>query len=357
MRNKWISLGLVASTCFATSLMADSCNPAPKCNPPPPKCVKPPEPCYKPEPKPTCKPCCPENPWYMQDGAGFRAEGSALYMKSGTPNPTVGYQSLKSGGKTANGSVLELKSQMRWGWDVSVAYDFGKAQEAEVAIEWMHINAYWKQGPFTSTMFIIPTLADLDQITSVSSSEAHSRVKLDFVDITVGRRYEPFAHVTFKPFMGLSGLFSRQSWRQTVNGISVTQATAFTSNTKIDGIGLVVGTRCDWNIDYGFSLVGNFKFSLLYDYAHNSGVNYNITTPTDVFSKNNLHFHMLSYYMDLMLGAQYKYVSCDCKYEFGFGAGWKLSYFEKGWGIGSGSYFTNRNVGFQGLYLNAFFGF
>jgi hypothetical protein len=359
MRSKWISLGLVAFTCTVVSLTADSCYPKPKCKPEPkPKCK--PEPCCKHEPEPTCRPCCPPDPKYMQDAWGVKVDIDALYMKAGTPSSAIARQTLTHGGQTANGRVLELVSNMNWGFDMNLAYDFGRAQETEFAAEWFHIQSNWYQGPFTTATFITPTLGDADQYTSVGSLKASTHITLNFFDFTIGKRYSLFNRtndVTVKPFFGLSGLTVRQKFKQVVNGIDVANPTANTSHTKIDGIGLVLGSRIDWNVGWGFSLVGAGKFSLLYDYLANKGMNRNIVDPSIVNSSSRFSLHMNSYLIDLKAGVQWKYVPCDCRYEVGLGAGWKLSYFEKAWNIGAGGHFTNNNLGYQGLYLNAFIGF
>jgi hypothetical protein len=357
MRNKWISLGLLAFTCASLSVFADNCNPTPKCKPKPkPKCE--PEPCCKQVPVKRCRPCCPPDAKYMQDGWGLRIDASALYMKCSTPGGALGIVTTTHGGKTATGKVPELNSRMRWGLDLNVGVEFGYGQEAELAAEWLYITSdfYNNTSTVSSGLFIIPSLGDADQYTAVSSLNVKSHIVVNFFDVTIGRRYTPFHNVTFKPFMGVAGVTWRQNFNQTVNGIDVTIPTRNTAHTNIGGGGLVFGTRSDWNFGWGFSLVGVAKVSLFYDHLSNHAVNYNKTTGA-VNTKSHLSFHMMSYNIDFKAGLQYKYVTCDCKQEFGFGVDWRLTYFEKFSNFGGGGRLVNNNIGFQGLEINAFVGF
>lgn len=278
----------------------------------------------------------------------------ALYMKGSTEGNTVGKQSNLER-NISTGSALKLHSDMNWGADVELRYG-RKGMDLDLGVEWMHMNSKWKQGPDLRA-FIAPTLADLEQYTTVSSLVSASGIALNTFDVNIGKNYLNSKRINLKIFFGLTGMTVRQHFYQTVYGVTVPHPTSSTSFSSMDSIGLSTAVSLQYIIGSGISLVGKTKGGALASYLHSQVANYSILNPSEISSSFSSRKHFISGFFSQILGMEWSESFHNGRSKLSIGAGWDLLVLTSAWNIGSGSKLERDNLGLQGLCLDAAFQF
>lgn len=173
--------------------------------------------------------------------------------------------------------------------------------------------------------------------------QANWHLKLDFLDLDLGRSHFIGKKLTVHPFMGLRGALIDQQEKAIYlnhNPISgmVTYATPLKSNAKTTswGVGPRAGIIANCNLSKNFRLYGNGAADLLYtSYKYRS--TYTAFDPAtgniDASTKYNQNIHTLRAHLDLELGLGWgSYFNCnvwhfDISAGYGFQAFWNQNMF------------------------------
>jgi len=163
------------------------------------------------------------------------------------------------------------------------------------------------------------------------------RLKIDFLDLSIGRSYYSGTRLAVKPFFGARGAWIRQALRTTYSAENIvfTNTTAqqaeFNDSSTSWGVGPRAGVESSWLLGYGVRLIGNGSADILYTryetQSNDQGTH--VTVPTvNPIAQN------------ISISQTVDYLRTHVSMEMGFGWG---SYFDNdNWHID-----LSANYGFQ----------
>lgn len=125
-----------------------------------------------------------------------------------------------------------------------------------------------------------------------TSASQKWRLKLDFLDLSLGRSYYNGTRLTFRPFFGARGAWIRQKLKTTYNEqitvadvatVAIVGSNPLFSQTQTGrtiswGLGPRLGFESNWMVGCGFRLVGNANADVLY-------TRYNVTSRATLTSE------------------------------------------------------------------------
>ncbi len=252
------------------------------------------------------------------------------------------------------------------GWDLSAGWT------------WFHNNASGSAYPYSGVLFSAnPFEPQEDEVTGgYESVTSNLSIKLNMIDLDLGREFFVSKWMTLRPFMGL-----RTAWvRQHLNTDSIGPLPLTGSNVTTDsinssdksnywGLGLRAGLGTQWGVGHGISFYGNAAASLLngffktsnYDYS-----NYIDGTHNDSVTNTN-SFRVGRVIAEFAMGLRWDTMFADDRAHFGIQAGWEQlmffgqNQFQHFYGTefaNAGSYFANQgDLTFQGWTLAIRFDF
>lgn len=163
-------------------------------------------------------------------------------------------------------------------------------------------------------------------------------LKLNFFDLTIGRSYWNSPKVSLQPQFGLRLSYLNQDFHIFHIGGVVTDSPSpipdlnneVELNNDFHAAGPLGGVAGNWHLGCGFSLYGDFAFSLnwgRFDVDHTE-FNREAFSP---FSKTRImeasdSFRATRLYSDLGLGIRYFTLFSDCQYAFAASLGWEQHY-------------------------------
>ena len=168
--------------------------------------------------------------------------------------------------------------------------------------------------------------------------ETHWKLKLNLVDIELGRSFWTSKYLSMRPFVGIRIAYIDQTYEIEHKGGSwsatsqtAPSQTAFNNEVRLENdfksAGLRGGLNTLWNFGCGWGIYGNFAMSILYgrfDIDHDE-TNRNARSPHEkakiADSKNS--FRVSRGAADLALGLQWQTMFCDCQYGFMIALGWE----------------------------------
>jgi len=179
-------------------------------------------------------------------------------------------------------------------------------------------------------------------ITYASDIETNWRLKLNLVDVELGREFWASKYLTLRPHVGLRFAYLDQdfeinhrggSWLAN-NGFSPPQL-AYNNqvdlSNKFKGIGLRAGLNTVWNFGCGWALYGDLAASIVYGRFSVDHDEFNRPAESP-FEKSTVlqtkeTFRASRAILDLGLGLQWATLFCDCKYGFTAKLGWEQHLF------------------------------
>ncbi len=175
-----------------------------------------------------------------------------------------------------------------------------------------------------------------------TSAEAHWKVKLNLIDLELGRDFWVSRYLAVRPFVGLRYASIRQHTELDYNGgswaASATTAAQFAYNGIVDlennyrGAGLRAGLNSEWNFGCGWALWGDLAASIIYGrfrVDHDEIIRLASLSPhseTNILDTTE-SFRASRAILDMGLGVQWSTMFCSCKYGFTAMLGWESHIF------------------------------
>lgn len=164
------------------------------------------------------------------------------------------------------------------------------------------------------------------------------KLKLDLVDLELGRAYWNSQRLSLRPHIGIRYLNAREQFDLVHRGgywafsqMMVTSLPALTNEVELHndfhGVGLRAGLDSSWNFGCGVALYGKAaiagirgKFLVEHDEKNRL-----VESPFTKFPITDIRdsFHQSLFNLDLALGLSYSVELCDCKYGFFASLGWE----------------------------------
>jgi len=178
-------------------------------------------------------------------------------------------------------------------------------------------------------------------ITYATDIETHWKLKLNMIDIELGREFWNSRVVALRPFVGLRIAYIDQSWtvqhkggswslRGPTNGANnYNNEVSYENDYK--GVGIRAGLDSTWNFGCGWGLYGNFAASILYgrfSIDHDES-NRNAASPHEKVKilDTTESFRASRAILDLGLGVQWSTLFCACSYGLTVQLGWEQHLF------------------------------
>lgn len=251
-----------------------------------------------------------------------------------------------------------------WDWGVRVGLGANLPHDAwDVVLNWTHFFTTASRrvtaGP---TQLVMPTFLHpqtggtsfngspgilASQSGAGPSAKSSWKLKLNEIDLELGRQFFVSKWLTLKPHAGLRTAWIRQRDNTRYDGLlnpTVASATdLFFSRANVFmkcnywGIGLIGGLDTQWGIGCGWSLFANFDASILYGYfdvnhRENGVVDSPLPTTnalgiavgaTDPLFNYSRFYHVGRFITDFIMGIRYDYMFCDDTYHLGVDLGWE----------------------------------
>ncbi len=329
-----LSLVVASKSLSATDAMSSDC--------PPPA---PPAPCYSVE-----KPCCceqclgPENVAATAAVRPYTCGGDVVITVAGfywnAHQDGLEYAIETNSAPAANGSVNIFNGEFKkphahWrpGFKLGLGYN-SPCDGWDVNLLWTHFKGRASNSVEADdgTDAVIPLFSAFSDPFGGQLNATNARgkwsVKLDLVDLELGREFWVSKYLTLRPNIGLRYARLDQDFNVFYTGGSfanVNDENEMDNNFK--GIGPRAGLDTVWHLRCGFSIFGNAALSILYGRFHVSeqettSLSAVPFTETTILSARE-RSHTSKGIADLILGVQYQTMFCDCRYGFTIGLAWE----------------------------------
>ncbi|MDN3507279.1 MAG: Lpg1974 family pore-forming outer membrane protein [Simkaniaceae bacterium] len=218
------------------------------------------------------------------------------------------------------------------GWDFGVQWTWyrGKASSHEEAEPSDNTTLLLLWSDFEE--------ADPGDVLFATDIQSNWQLKLNLVDIALGRMYWNSRQLNLRPHVGLRIASIDQNFHLDQSGGSFNDTPSGNDvNNEVDidnlfkGAGARMGLDSLWNVGCGWSIYGDFAFSLLsgrFSVDHDES-NREVATP---FSKSKVMeikdtFRSNVLVADLGIGIHYQTLLCDCDYALAVAFGWEQHLF------------------------------
>ncbi|NGX37847.1 MAG: hypothetical protein K1000chlam2_01010 [Chlamydiae bacterium] len=215
------------------------------------------------------------------------------------------------------------------GWDIGVVWTNynGKASSHDEAEEDDNRTLLTLWSNFS---------IDGNEPTFASDIQTCWNLKLDLVDIELGREFWNSKRVSFRPHIGIRYAALRQSFEIQHKGGTWSEETPHLNNTvdldnDFKGTGIRFGLDSTWNFGCGWAIYGNFALSILYGRFHFDHDEQNRLAVAPFTKLKILEaddgFRVSRLATDLSLGVQYAALFCQCQYGIMIRFGWEQHLF------------------------------
>lgn len=224
------------------------------------------------------------------------------------------------------------------GWDVFLNYTWFQSSHntRSISIDPAGtpdiVDAYWLVNqPF----FITNLTSDPPILHFYENAHAKWGLRLNVFDLELGRNCYLSRRMTLRPYVGLKGMWERQSYGLNFNHISMTGVDTFTSimYNKLSnwGIGVRTGFNTAWHFYDSFSLLGEFAITGLWEQfkTHRKDsmiqpvAGFGSAPGTAVSVNNQYNFYTLKPVLEWFLGFRWETWTCSNAYHFAIDAGWE----------------------------------
>ena len=166
--------------------------------------------------------------------------------------------------------------------------------------------------------------------------ETHWKLRLDFVDVELGREFWTSKYLTFRPHVGLRLLWVKQeyeidhsggSWEKNDDPSSPPYNNKVELDNNYHGVGLRTGIDTVWNFGRGWAFFGNIAAAIVYgrfNVDHEED-NRQARSPhdKDPLLETEDNFRVSRATTDVTLGIQWSSMFSNCRYGFTAKLGWE----------------------------------
>jgi len=236
-------------------------------------------------------PCpCPDYDNCCASGADFWVEFDALVFKVCEDGLAYGTQTRTTPPiGTGTPTVVESRVKsphFRWDWGFRLGLGYNLPCDCwGIAVYWTHIHAHTRSrnregftpftGPGTPTAFFTPAWGfvgyntDGDP-TGIDLTRAHWKMRLDMLDVELGRPFCVSQCLTIRPHIGVRAVWLNQRYRienfvvdvPTLGTETLVQEVRLKSD--YEAVGLRGGLDTQWDLGCGMSLYGSAAASVVY---------------------------------------------------------------------------------------------
>ena len=280
-----------------------------------------------------------------QDGMEYAVDNQIV-------NPNVANTIITGGGSNAN--ILELNRLIEaeyntphWDWDWGFKAGIGYCTTCDgwdIGVTWT-----WYQGKANGHVeaeiddnhTLIPLWSAFasaqGSVLYATDIEHHYKLKLNLIDIELGRNFWTSRYLAIRPFVGIRIAYIDQDFELEHKGGSWSQRTAaplqdaFNNEVCLDndfkGVGVRTGLDSTWNFGCGWAIYGNMAASIVYgrfSVEHDEENRQAIAPHSKIkVLETEESFRASRAMLDLALGIQWHGMFCQCQYGITIMLGWE----------------------------------
>jgi hypothetical protein len=320
---------------------------------------------------------CPSGRPQVQDGIDLFVNADWLIWQAretGTPYAVKTQAVQAENTALYNSSIKHLSFDWNFGFRFGIGYNLPH-DGWDVVANWTWFQDKAKGNVSTNSGLIYATnafpLAN-PTVTGFASSNANLWLKLNMIDLDLGREFFVSKWMTLRPFIGLRNAWIYQTVQSNYQSPSFTSIPVYNPTTNVYskaqnnywGLGLHSGLNSQWGLGAGLSFFGNASFSIingffkLNDYQTNNlsnGAHNDFVT-----NKNTVHTQRVI--AELATGLRWETMFADDGAHFQVQAGWEqlmffgqnqFSNFFGSLPSAAGNYFANQgDLSMQGWTLS-----
>ncbi len=274
-------------------------------------------------------------------GADLFVFGDLIYWN--THENGLNYAIVNKGDSTnlANAEVKNIHGKWNWGFRLGAGYNL-PYDGWDLRFTWLRFtdNAKKHANPGDDG-FVFPTMTAAADPTAQDSpclrANAHWRMRLDQLDLDLGREFFVSKHLTLRPHGGLRTYWLKQKLEVEYNNFTsfgLPNEVEVESKDRWWGIGLETGLDTQWNLGAGVSLFGNIAAAIVYGFHHlkfededtparSNGNNNSSSLPNGVFADVRNRYRVSQPVLDILGGVRWDNMFTDDRFHLGIQLAWE----------------------------------
>ncbi|MFA6502517.1 MAG: Lpg1974 family pore-forming outer membrane protein, partial [Parachlamydiales bacterium] len=256
----------------------------------------------------------------------FFMNGSILYWHTSEQGLDLGFEYFQTtdGGSDISNNRREISMNFEYkpGLRIGIGKN-GKIDDWAISLDWTHIYPVQKRS-FSTENNILGFWTD--EVTEKASVKAQWKLKYDIFNLSISRPYYVGRYLIFNTLFGLKG--------GRINQLFDVEYTEFSSDDKpfckANSSSWLVGPKVlfdtNWILGKGFSLIGDFAFSLFYQKFNDVKLYINNITSIQHFSriKDN---NCLTPNINSSIGISWGKYSCNKSSHLNFSLSYEFEYY------------------------------
>ncbi|NDD57750.1 MAG: hypothetical protein EBZ47_00650 [Chlamydiae bacterium] len=290
----------------------------------------------KPQPLPSARP-------EVNEGFDLFIMGELLIWKTNTSGLVYAIQDNSKNATTiANGYAKSPNFNYNYGFDVDIGCNLSHdGWDAILGWTWFRdtSNNQLTNNNNSATLFttfISPTAiskTNIDGPCYAQTANSNLHIKLDLVDLEMGREFYAGKWLSLRPFFGMRSGWITQNLTnnyQNVTDYSNPSSIVFSDyqaqlSNYYFGFGPRLGINSYWGFGSGWSLYGNISLAILFGYFKIQHNEYSYSTSGAETVQKSIHnsYHATKPVTDAELGIQWDCMILNDAIHLGFNAGWQ----------------------------------
>jgi len=160
---------------------------------------------------------------------------------------------------------------------------------------------------------------------SYNSVNAHWELQNNVFDFEIGRNFWVSPQLAIRPMIGAKGFWGKQNFDLTFNGNTASTSTAMDNHMKNWGVGIRTGLDTTWHMGMGFSLMGDFALTGLWEQFQLS--RFDVSRAGLSAINQSYSYYNVAPVVEWMFGLAYDWWSCEGTFHLGF----HVAYEEQVW--------------------------
>jgi hypothetical protein len=266
---------------------------------------------------------------YIKDGVDLFVFGDLLFWRANENGLGYVIENKMSTSTLRDGRLKDPNFDWDFGYRVGLGYNIPR-DGWDVTADWTHFSTTASNSelaPVGGALFPIWQSPDLNfASTNLTQASTFWRLRLNEIDLALGREFFVSKWLTLRPFMGLRTAWLRQKFNVTYTGTNIFGLTGAMSDkiqmkNRFWGIGLLGGLDTQWGLGAGFSIYGDLGLSMLRGHFR---INQDETVQTlnTVLTHLRERLRATRVITDLALGLRWDQVFADC-FRVMLQAGWE----------------------------------
>jgi hypothetical protein len=276
----------------------------------------------------------------VKDGYNFFVTADLLYWNYHVDGVPYCIESRSTAGNRIVDGTVE-NAHFDWDWGFKVGLGYNMAHDGwDVYLNWTRFHPEKSRraesapsGGAMGTLFTTQVAPDGTGSVAapevVNHADVSYRMRMDLVDLELGREFFVSKHLTLRPFVGLRYARIDQKLDVDYKGgetLGATRKWEIDLKNNFWGLGLRTGLNSQWGFGGGWSIYGDIGISLLYGVFHidNDQEDEPVLSGlgTDVIDVGN-SWRTTKAVTDLALGLRWDHLFDGDRYAIGIQAGWE----------------------------------